>query len=164
MATGQPAHADHCLPYPRGVPAKFSPEGAVQPFAGNTIVCHLRRRPGPDEIGSAGGSSSGTGCPMRAALDTLYSRLAAHPFATTGAPEGGPLYTLLPPASWHVTLFEGVCDQVRGQQGQSGDGVYCEYFHLLITFKLGIPALVVGSFCLSWFPCMPQLSGRETWW
>jgi hypothetical protein len=74
--------------YPRGVPSKFTPDGAVQPFPGNTIVCHLS-----------------PSAPLFAAMQRLYAALAASPLA--------PLYTLLPPASWHMTVFEGVCDQVR---------------------------------------------------
>ena len=35
----------------------------------------------------------------------LYHKLASHPLSA--------LYALLPPPSWHMTVFEGVCDQVR---------------------------------------------------
>jgi hypothetical protein len=27
--------------YPTGIPDKFDPDGNVQPFSGNTIICHL---------------------------------------------------------------------------------------------------------------------------
>jgi hypothetical protein len=60
----------------------------VRPFPGNTIICHL---PADSEF--------------RASLETLYDALAQSEFAI--------FLALLPPASWHMTIFEGVCDQVR---------------------------------------------------
>jgi len=74
--------------YPGGVPSKFSPDGQVQPFPGNTIVCHLPP------------SSA-----LHTSLQELYAGLEASPQRQ--------LFALLPPASWHMTVFEGVCDQVR---------------------------------------------------
>ncbi|KAK4190576.1 RNA ligase/cyclic nucleotide phosphodiesterase [Podospora australis] len=76
-------------PYPPGVPFKFAPDGAVQPFAGNTILAHLS----PESA-------------IYSSLLSLHSKLATHPTLSR-------LYTLLPPPSYHVTLFEGVCDQVH---------------------------------------------------
>ncbi|KAK3393492.1 RNA ligase/cyclic nucleotide phosphodiesterase [Podospora didyma] len=75
--------------YPIGVPSKFDPEGNVQPFPGNTIVAHLA-----------------PASPLYASMLDLYNKLASHPLSS--------LYALLPPPSWHMTVFEGVCDQVRG--------------------------------------------------
>ncbi|KAJ9160928.1 DUF1868-domain-containing protein [Coniochaeta hoffmannii] len=74
--------------YPAGIPGKFDKDGNVQRFPGNTIVCHLSQ------------SSD-----LYASLLGLYQKLRASPHAH--------LYTLLPPPSWHMTLFEGVADQVR---------------------------------------------------
>lgn len=73
---------------PGGVPAKFDTNGHVRPFPGNTIIAHLD----PD---------SG----LHVQLMKLYRELDAK--------EHEGLYTLLPPSSWHMTVFEGVCDQVR---------------------------------------------------
>jgi hypothetical protein len=74
--------------YPAGVPGKFDKDGNVQPFPGNSIVCHL---PQSSEL--------------YASLLGLYDKLRTSPHSH--------LYTLLPPPSWHMTVFEGVCDQVR---------------------------------------------------
>ncbi|HBF31193.1 DUF1868 domain-containing protein [Rhizobium sp.] len=73
---------------PLDVGRKFHADGAVRHFPGNTIVCHV-----------ASQTALITG------LDRLYDRLrgatAAHSF------------TLLPPSSWHMTLYVGICDQDR---------------------------------------------------
>ncbi|KAI8211825.1 hypothetical protein K4K54_004522 [Colletotrichum sp. SAR 10_86] len=74
--------------YPAGVPSKFAPDGAVQAFPGNTIICHLS----PSD-------------PLYTSMQALSDKLAASKFAA--------LITLLPPTSFHMTVFEGVCDQVR---------------------------------------------------
>jgi hypothetical protein len=74
--------------YPNGVPAKFDPDGNVQPFPGNTIIAHLS-------------PSSELFASMLVLHDTLRLSHLSH------------LFTLLPPSSWHMTIFEGVCDQVR---------------------------------------------------
>lgn len=76
------------LSYPPWVPSKFSPSGEVQNFPGNTILCHI-----PPQS------------PLLQALRSLYARIGAHPFASR--------VTLLPPSSWHMTVIEGVCDQIR---------------------------------------------------
>ncbi|MBB3238036.1 DUF1868 domain-containing protein [Phyllobacterium endophyticum] len=73
---------------PSGVGTKFNPDGSVRPFPGNTIICHL-------PADSA----------LRVPLEALYDALAQSEFAA--------FLALLPPASWHMTIFEGVCDQVR---------------------------------------------------
>jgi hypothetical protein len=70
--------------YPPGVPAKFSPDGAVQPFPGNTIIAHLPPT-----------------SPLSPHLQALHEALATHPLKH--------LYVLLPPASWHMTMLDGVC-------------------------------------------------------
>ncbi|KAJ7920806.1 RNA ligase/cyclic nucleotide phosphodiesterase [Mycena leptocephala] len=76
--------------YPVGVPSKFDPDGNVQTFPGNTIICHLSSSSQPELYNS-----------LLALYDKLKSSHLSH------------LYTLLPPSSWHMTVFEGVCDQVR---------------------------------------------------
>ncbi|MBY5760268.1 DUF1868 domain-containing protein [Rhizobium leguminosarum] len=74
--------------YPSGVGQKFDVDGAVRPFAGNTIICHLNET-----------------SPLQEPLKALYAELETSRLAA--------LYTLLPPSSWHMTVFEGICDQVR---------------------------------------------------
>lgn len=74
--------------YPSGVPHKFAPDGTVQPFAGNTILCRVPPT-----------------SPLYESLFELHTKLAASEFA--------PLLALLPPESWHMAVFEGVCDQNR---------------------------------------------------
>ncbi|KAJ6466341.1 RNA ligase/cyclic nucleotide phosphodiesterase [Mycena sanguinolenta] len=74
--------------YPSGVPNKFDPDGNVQPFPGNTIVCHL--------------SPSSE---LHKSLLALQDKLSSHNLSH--------LYTLLPSVSYHVTIFEGLCDKVR---------------------------------------------------
>lgn len=73
---------------PLDIGRKFHADGAVRHFPGNTIVCHVASQTA-----------------LIAGLDGLYDRLrqadAAHSF------------TLLPPSSWHMTLYVGICDQDR---------------------------------------------------
>ncbi|SCY91035.1 DUF1868 domain-containing protein [Rhizobium sp. NFACC06-2] len=73
---------------PSGVPSKFTVDGAVRPFPGNTIICHLSQD------------------------SELHTRLTQLALELDGC-NNEALYTLLPPSSWHMTVFEGVCDQVR---------------------------------------------------
>jgi hypothetical protein len=80
--------SQHKKKYPSGIPDKFDLSGAVQPFAGNTILSHLPPT-----------------SPLHASMQTLYTKLASHPLAH--------LYTLLPPSSWHMTVFEGALDKRR---------------------------------------------------
>ncbi|KAJ9136547.1 DUF1868-domain-containing protein [Pleurostoma richardsiae] len=74
--------------YPIGVPSKFDPDGNIQDFPGNTILAHLS-----------------PSSPLYASMLSLYKKLQESPLSH--------LYALLPPPSWHMTVFEGVCDQVR---------------------------------------------------
>ena len=74
--------------YTRWISQKFHPNGDVMFFPGNCIICHLS----PDSA-------------LYKTLSVVYNKLAEQDFAR--------LYTLLPPASWHMTVFEGVCDRIR---------------------------------------------------
>jgi hypothetical protein len=74
--------------YPLGVPGKFDPSGNVRPFPGNTIVCHLSPTSN-----------------FYSSLLILYEGLRTSSLSH--------LIALLPPPSWHMTVFEGVCDRVR---------------------------------------------------
>lgn len=72
---------------PASVGQKFTAEGKVMPYAGNTFLCHIPQGP------------------AHAALTATAARLRA------GAPAGA--YAFLPPASYHMTVFEGVTDRDR---------------------------------------------------
>ena len=74
--------------FPRAVGRKFHPGGQVRTFPGNSIVCHVTR------VAS-----------LIERLDRLYEQLCLARAAAS--------YTLLPPSSWHMTVFNGVCDQER---------------------------------------------------
>ncbi|KAK7048169.1 DUF1868-domain-containing protein [Favolaschia claudopus] len=73
-----------------GVPCKFDPDGNVQRYPGNTIIAHLSPSTEPE---------------LYQSMLKLHEKLKLSPLSH--------LYTLLPPSSWHMTIFEGVCDQVR---------------------------------------------------
>lgn len=75
--------------YPSSVGRKFYANGTVRRFPGNTIIIPL--------------SSTSH---MHTRLLKLYSNLA-------DAPSLAGIYTLLPPSSWHMTVFEGVDDYDR---------------------------------------------------
>ncbi|WP_180897284.1 DUF1868 domain-containing protein [Martelella soudanensis] len=73
---------------PAGVGSKFHADGTVRRFPGNTILCHLP-----------------TDSALRGPLAALWQTLDSSPLE--------PLYSLLPASSWHMTVFEGVCDEIR---------------------------------------------------
>ncbi|OLP46729.1 DUF1868 domain-containing protein [Rhizobium oryziradicis] len=73
---------------PLDIGRKFHADGAVRHFPGNTIVCHVASQTA-----------------LIAGLDRLYDRLRQASAAHS--------YTLLPPSSWHMTLYVGICDQDR---------------------------------------------------
>ncbi len=73
---------------PLDIGRKFHEGGAVRYFPGNTIVCHVAAQ-----------------AALIARLDRLYDCLRAASAAHS--------YTLLPPSSWHMTLYVGICDQDR---------------------------------------------------
>lgn len=70
--------------YPAGIPAKFSPEGVVQRFPGNTTLCHVPAN-----------------SPLLPGLRAVYAALSSHPVLSKHI-------HLLPPASWHMTVVDGV--------------------------------------------------------
>ncbi|KAJ7610284.1 RNA ligase/cyclic nucleotide phosphodiesterase [Mycena polygramma] len=69
---------------------KFDKEGNVQPFPGNTILGVLSPSSEPELYNS-----------LLALHEKFKDSYLSH------------LYVLLPPSSWHMTVFEGVCDRVR---------------------------------------------------
>lgn len=92
-STDQQSHTINkiCLPsnkFPRWIGQKFDPEGKILPFPGSTIICHL-----PLES------------PIYRVLLDLHDEMKTQAFSS--------LYVLLPPLSWHMTVFEGVSDQIR---------------------------------------------------
>ena len=74
--------------YPRWITQKFEPDGRLLPFPGSTIICPLS----PESA-------------LHRALLRLSSDLQGTGFAS--------LYAMLPPTSWHMTIFEGVSDKIR---------------------------------------------------
>jgi len=75
--------------YPIGVPFRFSPEGDVQRFPGNTTLCHLPHN-----------------SPLLPGLHDLYKSVASNPTLQS-------CIHLLPPDSWHMTVLDGVLERNR---------------------------------------------------
>lgn len=67
---------------------KFTADGRVLPFPGNTIICPIASEH-----------------PAMAALQTFRAALATEPYAHK--------FTFTPPSSYHMTVFEGVVDAER---------------------------------------------------
>ena len=86
-AAPKPARPEH----PKDVGRKFLADGRVRPFAGNTLICHLPQQGGGYET-------------FDALLD-IYRQMPAHAFSRKIA--------LLPPSSYHMTIFGGANDQGR---------------------------------------------------
>lgn len=80
---------------------KFMADGRVRGFAGNTLICHLPQQ----------GADSAA---FNALLD-IYRTASNYPFLANA--------TLLPPSSYHMTIFGGANDQGRGKPGQWPQGV-----------------------------------------
>ncbi|KAB5578662.1 RNA ligase/cyclic nucleotide phosphodiesterase [Coniochaeta sp. 2T2.1] len=90
MSVSAETSVDHKRPkYPIGVPAKFSADGVVQRFPGNTTVCHIA----PDSV-------------LQAGLYKVHATLGAHPILSRRI-------HLLPPSSWHMTVLDGVREAER---------------------------------------------------
>ncbi|KAL7921667.1 RNA ligase/cyclic nucleotide phosphodiesterase [Trichoderma austrokoningii] len=70
--------------YPRGIPSKFSPDGTLQRFPGNTLICHLPAT-----------------SPLQPGLNAVYKSLSSHPVLSK-------LIHLLPQDSWHMTVLDGI--------------------------------------------------------
>ncbi|KAJ5898763.1 RNA ligase/cyclic nucleotide phosphodiesterase [Penicillium taxi] len=68
--------------YPDGVALKFSLEGDIRRYPGNTTVCHLP-----------------TDCSLQPGLRTLYENLKSHTSIGKGI-------RLVPQESWHMTLLD----------------------------------------------------------
>ena len=73
---------------PYDVDRKFHPDGTARSFAGNTIISQIPLR-----------------TPINDALTVVRNTLATHGFNRC--------LSLLPPSSYHMTVFEGVIDEQR---------------------------------------------------
>nr|WP_320145019.1 DUF1868 domain-containing protein [uncultured Cohaesibacter sp.] len=71
---------------------KFTPDGTVLPFPGNTFICHINQNTAFFE-----------------ALCTMQDHLRASRYADW--------FSFLPKASFHMTVFCGVCGDPLGQDG-----------------------------------------------
>lgn len=91
MLAAAPAIAKSAGQGTRDATRKFFPDGRVHPFAGNTVVCHL------DQQGERS-------LPFDTMLD-IYREVPGKSYADKLA--------LLPPSSYHVTLFGGATDANR---------------------------------------------------
>ena len=76
------------IKYSSNVGKKFNIDGSAKKFPGNTVICHIP----PD-------------CETFQFLLSFRKILEQQPWIRN--------FTLLPPSSYHTTIFEGVCDQVR---------------------------------------------------
>ena len=74
--------------YSKHVSLKFDQDGTVLEFPGSTVICHVP----PDS-------------PTHVFLIRLRDRLKTQPWASK--------YSFLPPSSYHMTVFDVVCDQFR---------------------------------------------------
>lgn len=74
---------------PAGAGGKFTPDGAVEHFPGNTVICHIDRQ-------------STAFRELVAVQDALKAGLHARHF------------TFMPPDSLHMTVFGGISDPMRG--------------------------------------------------
>jgi len=69
--------------YPIGVPTKFSADGVVQRYPGNTTICHL-----PADS------------PLQPGFRALHAAFSSNPMLSK-------LIRLLPQSSWHMTVLDG---------------------------------------------------------
>ncbi len=76
------------LEFPPDVGRKFDASGAVLPFAGNTFICHVQPR------------------------TVAHGALTEASLALQTGP-ASEAFSFLPPSSFHMTVFEGVCDVER---------------------------------------------------
>jgi hypothetical protein len=83
-------------PAPVAVGQKFSSDGQVLAYPGNTFICHIP--PGPAHRA------------LTAAVQRLQDGLCA------------PAFAFLPPSSYHMTIFEGVTDKDRSD-GRWPEGI-----------------------------------------
>jgi hypothetical protein len=86
-----------CAPYPEsiskpGFGGKFTSDGQALPFPGNTFICHIPRH-----------------APFFDALCAMQAGMKAHAQAR--------YFAFLPPPSFHMTVFAGLCGSPLGYDG-----------------------------------------------
>ncbi|KAH7155979.1 RNA ligase/cyclic nucleotide phosphodiesterase [Dactylonectria macrodidyma] len=96
--------------YPAGVPIKFSADGVVQRYPGNTTVCHIP-----------------VDSPLQPSLRLIYETLGSHPTFSR-------MIRLVPQESWHMTVFDGPKDLEK----QPLDVSTREFSQSLRQFGLGL--------------------------
>lgn len=82
------------------VARKFHQDGTSKTFRGHTVICELP----PDS-------------PLATALNALRDELSGHKHSELFRNEA-----LLPASSWHMTVFDIMCDQKRGVTNMPGEG------------------------------------------
>jgi hypothetical protein len=106
----------------REVGRKFHADGSARRFPGNTIICFVA----PDS-------------PIGRAAGAFQAALAQQPC--------GPKFTFLPPSSFHMTVMELLCDQVRTPERWSAD------------LPLDAPLPVTDAFFAARVPPIPAPTG-----
>jgi hypothetical protein len=76
------------ITYTGNMGKKFLVDGSAKEFPGNTVICHIPKNSNTFQF-----------------LLSFHVLLLQQSWAKN--------YVFLPPSSWHMTVFEGVCDQVR---------------------------------------------------
>lgn len=108
--------------YTQEVGRKFHPDGTPRLFPGNTIICFV--------------------------APTSPIGMAAHAFqAALGQLPIGRKFALLPPASFHMTVMELLCDQVRTPERWSS------------WLSLDAPLAAIDAFFLERLPAVPAPDG-----
>jgi hypothetical protein len=79
----------------RDASLKFYPDGTVKPFAGNTVICHIPQQ-----------------CRFRDGTVALHDALVKSSFANK--------LGILPPESYHMTIYPGANDQDRTRSSWPG--------------------------------------------
>lgn len=95
-STENPASDKSQGKYPRPIGHKFTPEGAVLPFAGNTLIAHLSPQ-----------------SPFSTALQAMQADIQRQDWGASMA--------LLPASSWHMTIYDCVAYRYRTRSSYPAD-------------------------------------------
>lgn len=110
--------------YTRHVGVKFHEDRSARVFPGNTIICPVAAPSQSMQV-----------------LKQIYDDLQQQPWAGK--------FALLPPSSYHMTLFEGVCDQVRDAE------------HWVRGLPLDAPLAVVDDYLSRQWQTLPEFSAPD---